>query len=132
MARNVTSKTGKNTATATVTIRVLIPIPSKANITGALATLGMHLIKLVIGKNTPRIMAFEPRMAPANIPRTEPTRYPPSKVIKLEDREFLTHSGVITYCTDSQIFDGGGKKGLSNLFWISCQIEIINTGNHNL
>jgi hypothetical protein len=115
MARKVISKTGKNTATATVTIRVVNPIPSNAKITGALATLGMHLIKLVIGKNISRAMVFEPRMAPTNTPSVEPIKYPPSNVIKLEVRELLTHSGVITYCTDSQIFDRGGKKGLSKL-----------------
>jgi hypothetical protein len=114
MARKVISKTGKNTATATVTIRVVNPIPNKARITGALATLGMHLMKLVIGKKTSRAMVFEPRIAPTNTPSVAPIRYPPSNVTKLEVSELVTHSGVMTYCTDSHIFDGGGKKGLSN------------------
>ena len=110
-ALTVDIKTGNRTATVTIVIRVERPSPIIAMISGTFATLGIHLMKLQIGKRTSLATLNSPSSEPKIRPKNDPNAYPDKRTKRLDFIEINIHSIEITSWAAAKICIGDGKNG---------------------
>jgi hypothetical protein len=92
-------------------IRVERPSPIIAITSGTFATLGIHLMKLQIGKRTSLATLNSPSNEPKIKPINDPSAYPDKRTKRLDFIEIKIHSIEITPWAAIKILEGDGKNG---------------------